>query len=198
MVKIYKLEDISREEFFDFLQKSKNNKDLASKNMWDDNWELKTETLPFLIYKKKRLIEPKGQFYILKIDNKIVAVSGVYISDFDIRIAIGSVRAWALEEYRGKFLIGKYLLPEQLKWAKEKNCAMFFLTFNDYNKKLINIVKRTGFGRMKKRTPDMLFYNGVNEAPFPCEIQYTKQWVVYDIIDKNYCFDWNKIKYKDY
>jgi hypothetical protein len=196
MAKVYKLEDIDQEELFTFCKEVSNEDDHpASENMWKDDWQNDKSALPYLIYIKKRLQEPKGQFYVLKIENKIVAVAGVYISDFDDRVAIGGVRSWVVKEYRGKFLIGKYILPCQLKWAKEKNCALFFLTFNNYNKNLINIVKRGGLGRAKNRTPDMLFYNGVNVAPFTCKIQTPEQWVVYDIIDSTYEFDWEKIRY---
>lgn len=197
MAKVYKLEDIDKEEFFEFCKSaSLQNTNPAHANMWHDDWKNNPETLPYLLYVKNRFTEPKGQFHVLKIDNKIVAVSGVYISDFDDRVAIGAVRAWATDEYRAKFVIGQYILPQQLKWAKEKSCALFFLTFNEYNKNLINIVKRTGFGRAKNRTSDMLFYNGVHEAPFPCKIQYTKQWVVYDILDADYEFNWSKIRWQ--
>jgi N-acetylglutamate synthase-like GNAT family acetyltransferase len=198
MATVYKLEDINQDELLAFCKQLSNEKTHpAYKNMWVDDWENDKSNLLYLIYIKKRLKEPKGQFYVLKIENKIVAVAGVYISDFDSRVAIGGVRSWVVEEYRSKFLIGKHILPCQLQWAKEKNCALFFLTFNNYNKNLINIVKRTGFGRKKQRTPDMLFYNGVHIAPFSCKIQSPEQWVVYDIIDDTYEFDWNKIKYRN-
>jgi hypothetical protein len=196
IVEVYKLEDINKQEFFNFCKlASLQTTDPAHKNMWSDEWQTTPSTLPNLIYVKKRLIDPKGQFYVAKVNDQIVAVAGVYISDFDSRVAIGSVRAWVTNEYRGKFVIGKYILPKQLKWAKEKNCALFFLTFNEYNKDLIKIVKRSGFGRLKNRTSDMLFFNGVKEAPYPCLVQNTKQWVVYDVIDPTYSFDWQKIKY---
>ena len=40
-----------------------------------------------------------------------------------------------------------------------------------------------------------MFYKGVNEVDFPCNIQYTKQWVIYDKIDPEYTPDWHAIKW---
>lgn len=189
---------INQEEFFDFLKHASMETDHpASVNMWSNDWENDAATLPYLLYKKKRFTQPKGEFYVLKIDNKIEAVSGVYISDFDSNVVLGGVRAWVNKLYRGKYLTGKYLLSRHYQWAKEHNAKMFFVSFNEYNKNMIKFVKRSGLGRVKNRTPDMAFYNGVNEAPFPLNIQHTKQWVVYDKIDPNYNFNFEKIKWVD-
>lgn len=195
-VEVFTLNQLDESHFIDFLKRASLEINYpAHKNMWSKSWEQEPATLPYLLYRKKRFSNPKGEFHVLKVDDQIQAVAGVYLSDFDENVAIGSVRAWVSNEYRGKFLIGKHILPEQLAWAKQKNCKLFFLTFNEYNKNLIKIVKRNGLGRAKNRTPDMLFYNGIKEAPFPCNIQYTKQWVVYDVIDENYIFNWDSIRW---
>lgn len=192
------LDCVGQKEFFNFLKTSSLEIDHpASTNMWSEDWETDNTTLPYLIYKKKRFSDPKGEFYILKINGKIEAVSGVYISDFDNNVALGGVRAWVNKEYRGKYITGKYLLSKHYQWAKDNGAKLFFVSFNEYNKNMIKFVKRSGFGRTKNRTPDMAFYRGVYEAPFPLNIQYTKQWVVYDKIDPNYEFDFEKIKWVD-
>jgi N-acetylglutamate synthase-like GNAT family acetyltransferase len=184
------------DELTDFCKFASNVKDdLARTNMWDTNWESVPDTLPFLLKKTTRFNPPNGDFHILKIDNKIVAVAGVYISNFDENLAIGGVRSWVHPDHRGNFLIGKHILPIQLKWAREKKLKAFALSFNEYNKRLINIVKRSGFGRVKNKTPDMLFYSEVKEVPFPVNIQYTKQWVLYDSIIDDYSPNWDKIRY---
>lgn len=191
---VLNFEDVNQTELFEFLQKISNDESPASKNMWNNNWKDQSETLPYLLYKKKRFTDPKGMYTILKINGEIKAIAGVYISDFDPNIAIGLVRGWVDKEYRGKFVLGNYIAPVQLAWAKEKKCKSFFLTFNEYNKNLVNIIKRNGLGRSKNRNPKKLFFNGVYESPFPVEIQYTKQWVVYDMLD-SYTIDWEKIKW---
>ena len=53
----------------------------------------------------------------------------------------------------------------------------------------------TGVSIAKKRNPNSMFYKGVNEVDFPCNIQYTKQWVIYDKIDPEYTPDWHAIKW---
>jgi len=197
-IEVLTLDCVDQKDFFNFLKTASLEIDHpASANMWSEDWETNNSTLPYLIYKKKRLVDPKGEFYILKINGKIEAMAGVYISDFDENVALGGVRAWVNKKYRAQFLIGKYILPLQLTWSKQKKCKLFFLTFNEYNKNLINSIKRSGFGIVKNRTPNKLFYNGVFESPFPCNIQHTKQWVVYDKIDKSYNFNWEVIRWDD-
>lgn len=196
--KVVNIKDIPQEEVLEFCKSAYHSKsDPAHVNMWRQDWQDQKETLPYHLYVGNRFNKEKGIFYALKIDDKIEVVSGAYISDFHPGIVLGGVRTWVNEEHRGKYLTGKYLLSKQYQWAKSIQAQMFCISFNEYNKNMINFVKRAGFGRVKNRTADMAFYNGVHEAPFPVNIQYTKQWVVYDLIDKNFEFDWNSIKWSE-
>jgi hypothetical protein len=73
------------------------------------------------------------------------------------------------------------------------------LTFNEYNKNLINVFKRRRLGekndRCNTREPKHLFYTGLNEVPFAVTIQYTKQYALYEKIDSSFDFDWETIKW---
>jgi hypothetical protein len=173
-----------------------NKKDPAHVNMWHPDWENNSETLLFNIFVSKRLCGATGETFLLWRDDLLIAVSSVYVSSFDSNVAIGGVRSWVVGKYRGDLMIGRYLLPLQYQWAKKRNLKTFMLTFNDYNKKLINIIKRSGFGRVKNRTEEKPFFYGVHTIDFPVTIQHTKQWIVYDKIDKNYEPNWKKIEHR--
>ena len=168
-------------------------------NMWADDWENNNATLPYLIYISDRFKNNKGDmFVLLDNDNNTLALSGVNISDFDSNVALGGVRTWLNKDLRGKFVIGRNILPIQLKCAKTQKLKTIALTFNDYNKRLIPYFKRSGFGIEKKRNPDSMFYNGQFHVEFPVTINYTKQWVIYHKIDNLYQPDWERIRFIEY
>ena len=187
----------NKEEFLEFCKKSyESNSSPACSNMWHPDWENRVETLPYLIYKSNRFSD-NGIFFALRINSAIEAVSGIYISEFDKAVAIGGVRSWTNPGHQADLVIGRHIFPMQLKWAKCRDIRTIALTFNEYNRRLINYFKRTGVGVVKNRTPDMLFYNGVYEVPFPVLIQNTKQWAIYHKIDETYEPNWETIRYKD-
>ena len=90
------------------------------------------------------------------------------------------------------------MLVEHKKWCINRNIKLIALTFNDYNKNIIQIFKRNRLGesnaRVNKREPNNLFYNGIEEVEFPVIIQHTPQWVIYEKLDKSFNFDWATIK----
>ncbi len=169
--------------------------DPAHVNMYHKHWEDRPETLPYLIYQSTRFANTNGDFFILRIDGNIEAISGVQISKFDKNVALAGIRSWINPKYRAKMYIGHHLLPLHLAWAKNNNLKTVALTFNNYNKKLMNYFKRTGMGVPKKRNSSRLFYNGVYEVPFSVNIQFTEQWVLYHKIEENYTPIWEKIKW---
>ena len=167
--------------------------DPAHVNMYHKNWEDRPETLPYLIYISERFRDNNGDFYVLKIDNVIKAISGVQISPFDTNVAMAGIRSWIDPSLRAKMYIGHHLLPLHLSWAKEKDLKTILLSFNGYNKRLMNYFKRSGMGVPKQRNETRLFNNGVHEVPFSVDIQYTEQWVLYHKIDESYEPNWKKI-----
>jgi hypothetical protein len=167
----------------------------SHKNMYDDDWKNNDAVFPYLIYCSDRFKNENGDMFVLLDEqNNICALSGVNISDFDKNVALGGVRTWLDKDLRGKFVIGRYILPVQLKWAKDKNLKTIALTFNDYNKRLLPYFKRSGFGIEKKRNPDSMFYNGQYHVDFPVLINYTKQWAIYHKIDETYEPNWESIR----
>jgi hypothetical protein len=175
-----------------FLEKSQP----AHINMWDDNWEDKTNTLPYLLLKKDRFKLANGEFHFLIDNNKIVACSGIYKSEFCSNFGIAGVRAWVNKEYRNSQVIRNLLLPVQKKWAQDNNLKAVGLSFNEYNKNIISTWKRIRLGEQRSaREPHHLFYNNFNEVEYPVNVQHTKQWIVYETLDHSFSYDWNLIKY---
>jgi hypothetical protein len=197
IIKISSLSSI--EDFLNFCKKSSLEKDkLASVNMWSEDWENSKNTLPYILFKTDRFKNSNGEFHLaVDNNNNIIGCSGVYISDFSKEIAIAGCRTWILKEYRNMHIPRDFLLPFNKEWALNQSCKVIALTFNDYNKKLIDSWKRIRFGEKRtSREEKHLFFKNFKEVPFSVNIQYTKQWLVYEEIDK-LNFDWNLIKFNE-
>lgn len=193
-VKVY--DDIDKDHFFEFCRQASLDKEQpAHVNMWDVDWHNATHTLPYLLEIEKRFSGNQGQFFIILHNKDIVGCSGIYQSDFNQLICLAGIRSWINQQHRGKFLLGRYLFPEQVRWAKQHNYKQIALTFNEYNKNLKNIFLRNGFGVQKNRKEDSLFFTGVHEVDFPVTIKYTKQWVIYQKLDENWNYDYSQIKH---
>jgi len=189
------------QDFYNFLSDIKSEGLPAGHNMWDKEWESKKETLPYILEKTDRFNSANGEYHILYHGSKIVACGGVYISNFSSKIGIGGVRTWVDQKYRHHSLLREYLLPHHKKWCIDNNLSIVLLTFNDYNKNIIEIFKRRRLGekvdRVLSREPHHLFYKNLIEVEFPVIIQYTKQWVIYEKLDKTFKFDWKTIEWFD-
>jgi hypothetical protein len=189
-----------KDHFFEYLQSIKATNILAYANMWNDNWMNEVHTLPYVLENTDRFNEINGKFHIIYNDSDIVACGGVYRSNFSHSVGIGGVRTWTNNKYRHQSLLRDFLLPLHKSWCIEHNMKMIALSFNEYNKNLIQVFKRRRFGehkdRINNRQPHHLFYNGLNEPKFPVIIQYTKQWIIYEKLDPSFDFDWTSIKCK--
>lgn len=185
------------EKFYSFCETvGTTSKDPAAKNMWGEG----NNTLPYLLNNTDRFKYPNGDFMVLFDEDKVVACSGVYRSSFDSNVAIAGVRTFVDDQYRHLALNREYFLVEQKKWCIDNSIKIVMLTFNEYNKNLINVFKRRRLGekidRCNTREPKHLFYRNFNEVQFPLTIQYTKQWAIYEKLVDNYEVDWTRIKYK--
>lgn len=186
-------------DFFNFLkEESLETSQPASTNLWSEDLKSNNHTLSYILTNTTRFNGVNGEFYILYDNDKIVASSGIYISKFSKDIVIAGVRTWINKKYRHLGLNKDYLLVEQKKWATDRNSKMIALSFNEYNKNIIQIFKRNRLGeksgRIENREPKHMFYNGLLEVKFPVTIQYTKQWVIYEKLDSTFNFDWSTIK----
>ena len=193
----FNLSNTEIERFYSFCEiVGTTSKDPAAKNMWGEG----DNTLPYLLNNTTRFNYPNGDFSVLFDKDKVVACSGVYRSSFDANVAIAGVRTFVDDRYRHMSLNREYFLVEQKKWCMDNDIKIVMLTFNDYNKNLINVFKRRRLGekidRCNTREPKHLFYRNFNEVQFPLTIQYTKQWAIYEKLDDDYEADWTSIEHK--
>ena len=186
----------NKDKFFDFCKKaSQDSKQPAACNMWDVHWIEKTHTLPYLIFKENRFKSPNGEFFLIQDSENIIGCSGVYISEFSKEVAIAGCRTWINPDYRNRSLPREYFLPAQKEWAITNKCKAIALSFNNYNKNIIEIWKRIRIGeRRSPRQSHHLFYSNFEEVKFMVNIQYTPQWVIYEKLDSTLKFDWHSIR----
>jgi hypothetical protein len=186
-----------KEKFFKFCLDCSLEDQPAAKNMWEDDWYNKSHTLPYILEIEKRFINPNGEFFILFDNDHIIGCSGVYKSAFDSNISIAGVRTWTDKKYRHESINREYFFPAQKKWSIDNNIKIISLTFNDYNKNIIEIFKRKRIGeqidRLTTRKPKHLFYSNFNQVPFLVNVQQTPQWVIYENL-ADYNFDWHSIR----
>jgi GNAT superfamily N-acetyltransferase len=184
-----------KDQCFEFFRAASLHDDPAAVNMWAIDWQSKSHTLPYILTNNDRYSSNNGEFFLVTCQSNIIGCGGVYFSEFDPTFALAGCRTWIQPAYRNKSLPRELLLPAQKKWAQDRNASAVGLTFNDYNKNLINTWKRTRLGEHRApRKSHHLFYNNFNEVEFPVTIQYTKQWVIYERLDLTFQFDWSTIK----
>jgi len=192
------LSTIEKINFYSFLESTQLELKPANTNMWHNNWINENHTLPFILNCTERFNNNNGEYHIVFDEETIVACGGAYISNFSQDIAFIGVRTWVNKTYRHQSILREYLLPIQKSWCQEKNIKIVALTFNDYNKNLIQVFQKRRLGETKERIttrqPYHLFYNNLIEVEFPVMIQYTKQWVIYEKLDPTFNFDWSTIK----
>lgn len=167
----------------------------AQVNMDVSNWQEKAHTLLYILAIEKRFSKDLGRIFCLYDKGKIVAISGVYRSDFapdDILIA--GVRAYTLKKYRAKNLVGEYIIPAVLEYAKENSFKQCWFTANEYNERVIKMLKRkTGVGYSWHENCDELFVD-MEFPDGPFNIKNTPQYIAVKKIDLDYKFDYDTLK----
>jgi hypothetical protein len=197
VVDFYELSTDQVDNFFSFLKSQQTTNDPAWTNMWDDNWQNKANTLPYILIQTNKYNGANGAFYVVYDDEKVVACGGVSKLATNAFIAIAGTRTWIAEEYRHQCIARNYLLPKHKAWAIKNKCKQVAVTFNEYNKNIIVIWKRNRLGENRgPREPHHLCYSNLNEVAFPVIIQYTPQWVIYEKLDVDWQFNWQCISQK--
>ena len=197
-MQIKKFDESYKQQLFDFLRSEIITTAAAGENMWHEEWQNNPNTLPYILTETDRFFGRNGEFHLLIDEDEIVAVGGVQIAHFNNKIAIAGIRTWVKRTHRNKMVVAKYLLPTHKAWAISQGCKQVALSFNEYNRNLTRPFTRVRAGeagnRISKRTPNMMFYNGVNELDFKVCIQYTHQWAIYEQLDTDWEFNWLSIR----
>ena len=194
----YALTNVERNAFIEFLKEARSETTQpAHVNMYDVDWNSKPNTLMYILENTDRF-KINGFYQIVFDGSRVIASGGVYTSEFSNDIAILGTRTWIHKDYRHKLISREYLLPNEKKWAIENGFKAIVLTFNQYNKNLIKLWYRTRLGESRSiREKHHFGYNGVTEIEFPVTVQFTKQWIIYEQLDKDFCFDWKILQYKE-
>ncbi|NJO60973.1 MAG: hypothetical protein HC836_22765 [Richelia sp. RM2_1_2] len=167
----------------------------ASENMKFTDWQLNNASLLYLLINEQRFFAPNGCLNIVYHDNKIIAVSGVYISDFSKDIAIAGVRAYTLKNYRTRYVHGDTIFPAQITWAKAKNTKMILLSFNSYNDWLYKFILR---GSKGKGTAFGLKFSDTYKKFKPHKkqiiIKHVPQYILKLALEDDYNYDFTSIE----
>ena len=147
--------------------------DPAANNYEIDDWQQKNNTLLYAFYIKKRF----DIFNMLYKDNIPVAFAGAYVFE---DIPIIGVRTFTHPDVRGggHWCQARYILPAQINYYENLGYDKVWLTFNAYNKRLVNFLKRLSEGKASHfgGGPKTIYQNlnWYNETKV---IQYTDQIV---------------------
>lgn len=141
------------------------------------HWDESPHTLFTQIFERQVYDDGKGILSLAYDDSdKLVALSGAY-KLYDT-IALVGARTWTAKEHRTKWVHGNYIFPKQFEWAKESGYKEAWMTFNNYNERLVKFLKRinegkgTGFGIKNADT-----YKGIEFAEAMVNINSTDQYV---------------------
>ncbi len=192
-VSYYSLSTNQQQDFFNYLSQVRDPSP-AFDNMWAEDWNAKSNTLPYILNKTEKFRPGSGDYFVVYDNDTIVGMGGVCYSSFNKFIALAGVRTWVNPHYRNRALLKEHLLPYHRAWAVANKCRQIALTFNDYNKNIAEIFKRNRAGT--PRLEHNLFYNGLEELKFPVIIQKTPQWVIYERLDSSWNFNWDCISQK--
>lgn len=195
IINYYNLNDAQQQAFIEFLKMARTETTQpAHENMWDDDWQNKNNTLLYLLEKSDRF-SVRGIYNVLFDNDTVIACSGIYTSAFCKDLAIAGTRTWICKNYRNLSIAREQLLPAEKAWAIKNGFKAIAVCFNDYNKNMPKLWNRMRLGENRTpRQPYHMFYNGLNEVPFPVTIQYTPQWVIYEKINAAFDFDWTTLQ----
>lgn len=180
LVAYHDLKWVQKIKFKEFCHKASQSAEPAATNM---------EDLPNLAHSRFR---PPNLLLVGLENNRIVATSSCYTSDFSPRVGILGARTWVNKGSRNKQLIRELFLPAQKAWARDRGIDIIALTMNQYNKGIVDLFKR----QVVKRTPRTdkhMFFNGLSEVPYPVIIRSIPQWVIYEKL-ADWEFDWSSLR----
>lgn len=140
---------IDSSNYFDYLEileelcnSAENDDRKAAKNLSWKNWENNSSSLMYAIVKQRRFDSHIGQFDIVLYQGKPIAASGCYISDWSDKIMMIGVRTWTDPLSKNMWWHGNMLMPKQLDLALKKGCVAAVMSFNHYNIRLRNALRR--------------------------------------------------------
>lgn len=172
------------------------------------DWENSPASLMYCLLEEKRFSQERGRLYLLYHGDRLVALNGIYRSDFHPEVFIGGVRVFTLPEYRtrdvfarGTFAHSDHIFPEQLAWARTQGAKMFWLTFNDHNLWLAQWGLRIATGKasvlgVRGSSTAREFYRGFEMHPKKLLVKYIYQHVLVKRLDPSFEFSFAELEEK--
>lgn len=182
-----------------FCLAQKRNDNFATDNVDIEDWENKTHTLLYLIFKEKRFDTPGANYFIRE---DLQAGVGISPCDFDNNVCVVT-RFYVKPAVKGIGKdIGHHLFYHALEQAEEFGYKGFVETFNEYNQLLMERNERynrpnrhKNYAFMAKNENGVWIKHHYREpniriTPFtrfgPITYRNTKQWGLFHLWDETY------------
>ena len=125
----------------------------------------------FYILKNGRFLI--GNYYVLEDNNGQYMCSAGW-NRLNDEIALGLVRAHTIPQYRSHFLLGKHILPNILE--ETKNYKKVWLTFNEYNKKIYDVIALMNQGKSLPWPKDYRKFSPIGTKLVNNTLQYVAEY----------------------
>jgi len=193
MIKIITKEQCSIEALVDIISLCAENRHL--KNFTDVDYRNNPKSLLYKFVCTDTFSENNGAYLLLYENNELVHMSGVNKSEFSDKIYICGVRTLTKKSHQHQLLMSQYMLPAQEAIVKVLGGKMRIFCFEDGGS-LYNIVKKGKFNLfLQNQAVKYNVYEGLTPYNIPVNINHTKHYILYKLLDKDFVFDWEKIHY---
>ena len=183
-------------ELLKLCESARKDSTLTAKNISDENWQVRPESLLYCIYVEKRFDAPSGRLFAAILNGEMIAIGGAYRADFNPdQFAIAGTRTFTKPEHRNKFWHGEYLIPAQIQWAVDNKICSVLFSFNKESLKLMDFLKRASKNRagvLGKSFPDV--YKNLSEHPKAVKIKNTTQRIFKLNLVSDFEWDFSQIE----
>lgn len=168
---VHQIKDLSNSYVIELLKDGLKN---ISENHLLENYHPDNKHNPanlFYILKNGRFLI--GNYYVLE-DNNGQYVCSAGWNQLNDEIALGLVRAHTIPQYRSHFLLGKHILPTILE--ETKNYKKVWLTFNEYNKKIYDVIALMNQGKSVPWPKDYRKFSPIGTKLVNNTLQYVAEY----------------------
>jgi hypothetical protein len=95
-------------------------------------------------------------------------------SQFTDEISLALVRAYTIPRYRAHFLLGNHILPSILE--ETENYKKVWLTFNEYNKKIYDVISLMNRGKSIAWPKDYKKFSPIGTKTVNNTLQYVAEY----------------------
>jgi hypothetical protein len=187
-IRIESIRSSDFDQFFNDLEiicrNADNDPNPMSKNYKFTNWYKNTSSLLYTIFRANRY--DTGSMFLLYKNNKPIAVSGCYVSDWHDSVMIVGSRTYTISSERTEYWHGKYLLPAQKELAIIKNSNMMLMSFEQDSLNVYKFIKRCSERKMVvPGYPSPDFYKEFIALPGSYIIKNTPQKIAISMLNNS-------------